>query len=290
MSRFDFLVRLVVVIGVFSVVLSLSGCCVSGKDSLVEAKGHGGNSKAKLMHEDVIYQHEGEDCAGTFVWDSNQGSKDDRRPGVLIVHAWMGPGQHEREVAEMLASHGYVAFIGDIYGTSTRPTTRQEAGAAAGKFRSNRALQRARANAALARMKQHPRVDPANTAALGFCFGGGTVLELARSGADTRAVISFHGNLDTPTPGDIKGFGGHVLVLHGADDPGVSQDSVLAMHKEMRETGVSWEFIAYGDAVHSFSNPYAGDNKASGNAYNAKAAERAWERTLGLLWHSFIKQ
>lgn len=282
--------RLLLLVILAVLALTVSACGTTSTAGADTKSSHGANPKAKLMHEEVTYQHEGEDCAGVFVWDANQGSDKDTRPGVLIIHAWMGPGQHEKEVAEMLASHGYVAFIGDIYGKSLRPTNRQEAGAAAGKFRSNRALQRGRVNAALARMKQHPKVDAANTAALGFCFGGGTVLELARSGADTRAVISFHGNLDTPTPGDIKGFGGHVLVLHGADDPGVSQESIQAMHKEMREAGVSWEFIAYGDAVHSFSNPYAGDNKASGNAYNAQAADRAWERARSLLWHSFIKR
>jgi len=243
----------------------------------------------ELKTEVVNYTHEGDECIGTFYWTDGGSAPEGKRPGVMIVHAWKGPGQHEKDSAEKLAKLGYLAFVADMYGKNLRPQTPQEAGAAAGKFRSNRPLQRSRAAAGLATLKAHKLCDAANTAAFGYCFGGGTVLELARSGADTKAVISFHGNVDTPTPGDIKAFKGHVLVLHGADDPMVKDDAVAAMMKEMREAGVSWELVSYGDAVHSFSDPYAGSDKSRGAAYHKQAAARSWERTLDMLKEVFGK-
>ena len=137
------------------------------------------------------------------------------RPGVMVVHAWKGLGEQEKRRARELAELGYVAFAADIYGKGIRPKNNQEAAAQATIYRSNRQLMRDRANAGLGVLKRNRMVAFNQTAAIGYCFGGGVVLELARSGARVDGVVSFHGNLDTPDPEDAKNIRGKVLVLHG---------------------------------------------------------------------------
>jgi len=159
-----------------------------------------------------------------------------------------------------------VAFGADIYGKGVRPATTEEAAKQAGIYRADRALMRARARAALDRLKAEEHVDPARVAAIGYCFGGGTVLELARSGAEVAGVVSFHGNLDTPNAADAKQIRGKVLVCHGADDPYVPAEQIAAFQKEMREAGVDWQMVSYGGAVHSFTNPDAGSDPSRGVA------------------------
>ena len=136
---------------------------------------------------------------------------------------------------------------------------------------------RQRVLAALDELKKNPKVDEKRIAAIGYCFGGTAVLELARSGAPILGVVTFHGGLDTPTPGDAKNIKGKVLVLHGADDPYVPPEQVAAFQEEMRKGGVDWQMVFYADAVHSFTKPAAGTDKSKGNAYNEKADKRSWE-------------
>lgn len=136
---------------------------------------------------------------------------------------------------------------------------------------------RSRANAGLEILKKHRLADAKHTAAIGYCFGGGTALELARSGADLSGAVSFHGNLDTPNPDDARNIKGKVLVLHGGDDPFVPSNQVVAFQDEMRKAGVDWHMITYGGAVHSFTNPEAGSDNSKGAAYNEKADKRSWE-------------
>lgn len=200
-----------------------------------------------------------------------------KRPGVIVVHDWKGNGEFSKKKAEDLAKLGYVAFACDIYGKGVRPATAQDASAQAGKFKNDRALLRARVNAALDVMRDHKSVDSAKIGAIGFCFGGTTVLELARSGAPVAGVVSFHGGLSSPAPEDAKNIKAKVLVLHGADDPFVKPDEVLAFEDEMRKGGVDWQLVAYGNAVHSFTNKAAGDDNSKGAAYNEKADRRSWE-------------
>jgi dienelactone hydrolase len=199
---------------------------------------------------------------------------------VLIVHAWKGITDYERGRARQLAELGFVAFCADIYGQGVRPVDNQAAGAEAGKYRADRPLLRARAQAGLDALKSLPQVDSARIAAIGYCFGGGTVLELARSGAELAGVVSFHGNLDTPLPAEPGAVKAKVLVLHGADDPHVTMEHVAGLAEELRAAGADWQLAMYGGAVHAFTDPGAGDDPSKGAAYSATADARSWQAML----------
>jgi dienelactone hydrolase len=200
-----------------------------------------------------------------------------KMPVVLIVHEWTGIGSYVKKRAEQLAGLGYAAFAVDIYGKGVRPADTNEAAKQAGIYRSDRQLMRRRALAGLEEAKKFPFVDQKRIAVIGYCFGGGVVLEMARSGADLKGVVSFHGNLDTPHPEDAKNIKAKVLVLHGADDPYVKQEQIIAFWKEMRDAKADWQMIIYGNAVHGFTNPENGSDTSKGAAYNKQADMRSWE-------------
>ncbi|MFN3168528.1 MAG: dienelactone hydrolase family protein [Phycisphaeraceae bacterium] len=198
-------------------------------------------------------------------------------PAVLIVHQWMGLTDYEKGRADQLAKLGYVVFALDIYGVENRPKDRGEAGAMAGKFKTDRALFRKRLNLGLAQLTSNINVDPNRVVAIGYCFGGTGVLELARSGADIAGVVSFHGGLDAPTPEDAKNIKAKVLICHGADDPFVPRQDIIAMKKSFDDADVDWTMIEYSGAVHSFTQPMAGDDPSKGAAYNKQADKRSWK-------------
>ncbi|MBI4964020.1 MAG: dienelactone hydrolase family protein [Desulfomonile tiedjei] len=200
-----------------------------------------------------------------------------RRPGILVVPDWMGLGEHYRSIGDKLAGLGYVAFVADMYGKGVRPANTQEASALATKYKSDRELMRQRIHAALAELKKNKIVDPSRVAVIGYCFGGTVGLELARSGADIKGVVSFHGGLDTPNPNDAKNIKAKLLVLHGADDPFVPPKEVAAFEDEMRKAGVDWQMIFYGNSVHAFTTPAAGTDNSKGAAYNESANRRSWQ-------------
>jgi len=162
------------------------------------------SAQAKLITKTVEYQQGGTTLEGYLAYDDSVSGS---RPGVLVVHQWMGLTDYERHRAAMLAQLGYVAFCADVYGKGVRPKNPQEAGAEATKYKTDRALLRLRVNAGLAELKKCELVDAKRVAAIGYCFGGTTVLELARSGAELNGVVSFHGGLDSPTPADEKKSG-----------------------------------------------------------------------------------
>jgi dienelactone hydrolase len=198
------------------------------------------------------------------------------RPGVLVVHEWLGLNDYAKQRAEQLAELGYVAFAADIYGDGKVVADRKEAGALSSTYKKDRALLRARVAAGLAALKAQPGVAPGKVVAIGYCFGGTTVLELARSGAEVAGVVSFHGGLDSPAPQDARNIHARVLALHGADDPYVPAEQVAGFEEEMRKGGVDWQLIAYGNAVHGFTNPANGNDNSKGAAYNAAADARSW--------------
>lgn len=232
------------------------------------------SSWAEIKTQVVQYTHDGQALEGWVAYDD---AKTGKRPAVLIAHQWKGLGDYEKKRAEMLAKLGYVAFAADIYGKGVRPSERGAAAAEAGKYKNNRALLRGRVNAALTQLRKHDLVDGSKIAAIGYCFGGTTVLELARSGAEVDGVVSFHGGLGSPTPEDAEKIKGKVLVLHGAVDPFVPTDEVLAFGEEMSNANVDWQLVAYGGAVHSFTDRNAGNDPSTGSAYDEKADKRSWE-------------
>ncbi len=229
---------------------------------------------AELHKETIQYTHGDVALEGYLVYDD---AIEGTRPGVLVVHDWMGLGPYAKMRADQLAELGYVAFAIDMYGKGIRPKDSKEASAQASIYRKDRGLMRSRAQAGLDVLLSQPLVDAKRVAAIGYCFGGGTVLELARSDVEIAGVVSFHGNLDTPNPEDAKNTKAKVLVLHGADDPLVSEKDVAAFQQEMRQAKVDWQMVSYGGAVHSFSNPNSGDDPSTGAAYDEKADKRSWE-------------
>lgn len=231
-------------------------------------------AQAQIHTETIEYKQGDTVLEGYLAYDSSIKGK---RPGVLIVHQWKGLTDYEQKRAEMLAKLGYNVFALDIYGKGIRPQSSQEAGAQAGKYKSNRDLLRARAQAGLAVLQKHEFTDQMRVAAIGYCFGGTTVIELARSGADIAGVVSLHGGLDSPHPENGKHIKCKVLALHGADDPHVSAKDLAAFEDELRQAKVDWELVKYGGAVHSFTDWNAGDNPGQGAAYNEKADRRSWE-------------
>ena len=176
-------------------------------------------ASAAIQTKTIEYRQGDTTLEGVLVWDDAVKTK---RPGILIVHQWMGITDYEKKRAESLAQLGYVAFCADIYGKGIRPNNPQEAGTMAGKYKGDRALLRARVAAGLEALKQSQFVDGEKIAAIGYCFGGTTVIELARNGSYVAGVVSFHGGLDSPTPADGKNIKCKVLACHGADDPFVS--------------------------------------------------------------------
>ncbi len=229
---------------------------------------------AAVQTKVIEYKQGDQALEGYLAWDD---AVTGPRPGVLVVHEWTGLGDYAKMRARKLAELGYVAFAADIYGKGIRPATPQEAGAQAGIYKKDFKLMRDRVRAGLDVLRREPLCDPKRVAAIGYCFGGTCVLELARSGADVAGVVSFHGGLATANPADAKNIRGKVLVLHGGDDPHVPPKEVEAFEDEMRSAGVDWQLVVYGGAVHAFTNPSSGADKSRGAAYNAAADRRSWE-------------
>lgn len=229
---------------------------------------------AKLSKSDVEYMDHGTKLRGYLVFDD---SFHGARPGVLVVHNWLGLTDETKSKADALAELGYVAFAADIYGEGNLPKDAKEAAEQATKYKSDRKLYRSRLKAGLSELNKQKSVDAGKLAAVGYCFGGTGVIELARSGAKVKGVVSFHGGLDSPTPADGKNIKAKVLALHGADDPFEKPEDLDAFEKEMRASKVDWRLIKYGNAVHSFTDKSAGNDNSKGAAYNAQADKRSWE-------------
>jgi dienelactone hydrolase len=208
-------------------------------------------------------------------------------PGVLVIHQWMGLTGHERMEADRLADLGYVALAADIYGAEVRPANVKEAAAQATLYKGDRNLYRRRIQAGLEALKAQPGVDPARVAVIGFCFGGTGALEAARAGMPVKGVVSFHGGLDFVPDLDLLPIKAKVLVCHGADDPNVPPADVAAFQDEMRRAKADYTFIAYGDAVHAFTQKEAGNDKSKGVAYQEAAATRSWQHMKDFLTELF---
>lgn len=239
-------------------------------------------SAYSIKTKSIEYRESGTELRGYMAMPDNA-SKLKPLACVLIVHDWDGLNEYEKSRADQLARLGYVAVALDVYGKNVKVTSSQQAGALAGTFKGDRVLFRKRLVAGLAAALSTGIVNPNKVAAIGYCFGGTGVLELARSGANIKGVVSFHGGLDTPNPSDAKQIRSKVMVLHGADDPFVPAQQVDDFQNEMRNAKVDWQLAMFGGAVHAFTEPNAGNNPTSGAAYNKSADKRSWEMMKGFL-------
>jgi dienelactone hydrolase len=209
------------------------------------------------------------------------------RPGVVLFPEAFGIGDHVIERARRLAALGYVALAADPYGDGVQAHDLPRAIELMTAVRSDVSRWRARAQAALDALCAQPGVDRTRLAAIGYCFGGSTALELGRSGAALSAVVSFHGGLEAPRPEDARNIRAKVLVCHGASDPLIPPEQVAAFEAQMRDTTVDWQLCSYGGAVHSFTNPDADKLGNPALAYSAAADRRSWAAMVSLFEEAF---
>lgn len=231
-------------------------------------------ARAAIRSEPIEYKQGNITFEGVFFYDDADTAP---RRAILVCHEWWGLNEYAKKRAEQLAQSGYVAFAVDLYGKGVRATTMEEAAKMAGALKNDRATLRARVNAALTALQGRKEVNPKKIGAIGYCFGGTAALELARSGADISGVVSFHGGLATPTPDDAKNIKAKLLICHGADDPNVPMAEVNGFVVEMKKAKVNYQINLYGGAVHTFTNPAAGNDPSKGVAYNEQADKRSWQ-------------
>ncbi len=236
-----------------------------------------GSLPAAVKQSLVEYTSAGATCEGVYMADN---ATPKGAPAVLVIHQWTGISDHEKEVGKKLAAKGYHVLLADVYGKGIRPPGPPASAQEASKYKKDRALLRTRVSDALAELKKLSGADGAKTAAIGYCFGGTSAIELARSGADVKKIVSFHGGLDSPTPEDGKNIKGEILALHGADDPFVPAADVAAFEAELTAAGVKYELVKYPGAVHSFTHKAAGNDNSKGAAYNEEADRKSWEATM----------
>ncbi len=240
----------------------------------------GGLAAAAVETQQVTYRIGDKEFKGVVARDTSISAE---KPGVLVIPEYWGMNDYVTSRARMLADLGYVAFVADMYGDGKVTKDSKQAGQWSGEVKGNRKMMRRRAMAALRQLKAQPGVDKDNVAAIGYCFGGTGVLELARMNAPVKGVVSFHGGLD---PGDgttSETVRPKVLVLHGADDPHVPPAQVTAFKQEMQKANADLDFVAYPGAVHAFTNPGAGSDVSKGAAYNEKADKESWQAMKAFL-------
>ncbi|MEW6325928.1 MAG: dienelactone hydrolase family protein [Nitrospirota bacterium] len=231
---------------------------------------------AAVVGKEVTYRAGDTALKGFLAYDDALAGK---RPGVLVVHEWWGLNDYARKRATMLAELGYTALAVDMYGNGTATEHADEAGKFSTQVSQNIDLARSRFNAALTLLQSQPTTDPERIAAIGYCFGGAVVLQMAREGLDLDGVASFHGSLGTERPAKKGAVKAKVLVLHGADDPFIPKEQIATFEQEMKQAGVNYKFIVYPGAVHGFTNPDA-DRLGAANKmpikYQAEADQASW--------------
>ncbi|MDH3342596.1 MAG: dienelactone hydrolase family protein [Gammaproteobacteria bacterium] len=243
---------------------------------------------AEIITSNIDYQQGDTTMKGMLAYDNAISGK---RPGVLIVHEWWGHNKHARDKAVMLAKEGYVAFAVDMYGNGQTADHPDNAGKFSSAVANNMPLAKARFEAAMDVLKTQSIVDADKLAAMGYCFGGGVVLNMARLGVDLKGVSSFHGSIATKNPakkGDIKT---RVRVFNGAADTFVKAEHIAALKKEMKNAGVDFEFVNYPGVKHSFTNPAAdatGKKFGLPLEYNAKADKDSWQKNLEFFKEIFL--
>jgi dienelactone hydrolase len=239
-----------------------------------------------MKTQDITYRDGDLSCNGFLAYDE---TIRDKRPGVLVVHEAWGLGEHAMERAKMLAGMGYVAFAADMFGGRKQIGSMDEVMKVLGDLLGSPPKVRARAGAALATLAAQPQVDAKRLGAIGFCFGGSTVLELARGGSDLAGVVSFHGGLESQGPAASGAVKAKVLVCTGADDPMIPPTQVVAFEDEMRKAGADWQVISYGNTVHSFTNPTADGSVSPGILYNKSTDKRSWAAMTSFFAEAFAR-
>ena len=232
-------------------------------------------ARGAMRAQTIDYTAQGQAMRGVLIFDDAVAPP---RPGLLLIPNWRGINDANVKKAEAIAGRDYVIFMGDMYGKDVRPESDAEAQAAVKPLYANRAEMRARVVAAFDELKalaaKHAApIDAGKLAAIGFCFGGSSVLDLARSGADVAAAVSFHGELSTDDPSLAKHIKAHVLAMNGADDKG-TMPKAGAFMDEMRMSPTPWQFVVFGGAVHCFAEPDA--NSPPGCVYDPPVAKRAF--------------
>ena len=250
--------------------------CLGQVMLILAAFAAGANAKVRL--DPVAYKAGDTTLKGWVAYDDDAKGK---RPGVVVVHEWWGLNDYTKTRARMLAEAGYVAFAADMYGDGKMTEHPKEAGEWAGAVGANHDVAVLRFNAALDQLKANSHVDDGHIAAIGYCFGGSVVLGMAMSGADLDGVVTFHAGLPTePATGKIKAS---ILVCHGAADAMATAEQIQTFQKNLADAGADWEFISYGNAKHSFTNPGADKHGIPGLAYNEEADKRSWKTALDFL-------
>jgi dienelactone hydrolase len=235
-----------------------------------------GSSIAKIKGEEIQYSADGVTMKGYLAYDAALMGK---RPGIIVVHEWWGHNEYARKRARMLAELGYTALAVDMYGDGKTASHPDDAGKFAGEMFKNMPVAKARFLAAMEMLKKHETVDAERIGGIGYCFGGGIVLAMARMGVDLKGVVSFHGSLATPArakSGEVKAS---VLVCNGGADSFVSTGDIEGITQEMKNANVNFTFKSYPGAKHSFTNPNADAVGKKFNlplAYNAKADKASW--------------
>jgi dienelactone hydrolase len=237
-----------------------------------------------MQQEAVSYMDGDVELKGYLYWDDAFSGS---RPGILVAHEWWGLNDYAKLRAEMLAESGYVAFAADMYGDGKMTRHADEAKGWMKQITSNTETWQRRASLALAQLKAHPKVESSKLAAIGYCFGGATVMQMAYAGEELDGVISFHGSLPPATPEQAAKVKALVLIAHGDADTFVPPERIEAFKTGLSEGGVNWEMNIYSGARHSFTNPYADGYGMEGLAYHEQADRRSWLRALAFFEEIF---
>lgn len=246
-----------------------------------------GVAQAAIKGEEVTYKAGDTILKGYLVYDDSSSKV---RPGVVVLHEWWGHNDYTRTRARMLAELGYIALAVDMYGDGKQAGHPKDAGAFAGAVRSNMPVAKQRFDAAVALLQKHALTDKAKLAAVGYCFGGGIALEMARRGEDLKGVVSFHGSLGTGQPAKKNTVKARLLVLTGEADPMIKPEAVDTFKAEMDAAGVKYKVVSYKDAKHAFTNPAAtelGKKFDMPIAYDEKADKASWQEMQGFLTEIF---
>lgn len=234
-------------------------------------------ARADIVTETINYEIDGQPYEGYFVRNEGFGNN---QPIVLLIHDWDGIGTYEQQRAQMLAKRGYATFAADLYGKGIRPTTVEESRAESSKLYQDRAAMRQRLFGGIAQAQQMTGVDPERVVAIGYCFGGASVLELSRAGADIDGFVSFHGGLETPEGQNYSEATGPILLLHGGDDPVAPMAQVAALANELNAADVEYDMEIYGKVKHSFTVWSA---ESDSSQYDADADIQSWDALLAFL-------